>query len=87
MKLRILSSLAGLMLLVLITFTSSCTTTVVQQHKHPRHKQRTVWVSGVRYRQVYYIENVTNNVIIVTQTEYPDKKHKHHNNKGKHKGH
>ncbi|PKN72296.1 MAG: hypothetical protein CVU50_07855 [Candidatus Cloacimonetes bacterium HGW-Cloacimonetes-3] len=86
MRNRILSTLASLLLLVIIASTSSCTFNTVERKQPPRHKQRIVWVSGVRYRQVYYIDNVTNNVIIVNQIKESNKKPKHHKNKGKHKG-
>jgi hypothetical protein len=86
MKTRILTMLASLLLLVFITLSSSCAITVAEQ-RPPRHRQRTVWVSGVRYRQVYYIDNTSKNVIIVNQTEVPHKPPKHHKDKGKHKGH
>ncbi len=84
MKNRILSTLASLLLLVMITFTSSCSVTTVHRQRPPQHRNRTVWVSGVRYRQVYYVDNVTNNVVIVEQTEVQKKPAKHHGKKNKH---
>lgn len=87
MKNRFLSTLASLFLLALITFSSSCAITVAEKNHPPRHKNRTVWVNGVRYKQVYYVDNITQNVIIVNQTEVPKKPPKHNKNHGKHKGH
>lgn len=82
MKHIIQKTISSLIFIAVITVTSSCALTVSENHP-PRHRQRTVWISGVSYRQVYYVQN--NDVVIVSQEEI---KHKSkHGNNGKHKGH
>jgi hypothetical protein len=82
MKRMIQGTLYTIILLVMLTITSNCTINLTDNHP-PKHKQRTVWISGVSYRQVYYVQN--RNVVIVSQEVIPQKK-KHWDN-GKHKGH
>ena len=87
MKHKFARIISGLFMLVFITITTSCAVVVPAAHqpKQHHHKNRIVWVSGVQYRQVYYIEN--NNVVIVSQEKHNPKpqkiKHKKGNN-GKH---
>lgn len=84
MKRHFLKFIPGLLLLVFFTLSSSCVINTNKPPK-PRHKERIVWVSGVSYRQVYYMKN--NKVVIVSQKEetpkQPRQKKKHHNS-GKH---
>jgi len=74
--------ISGLLLLVFITIASSCAVVVPAAHQpKPRHhKNRIVWVSGIQYRQVYYIEN--NNIVIVSQEKHNPKPHKIKHKKG-----
>lgn len=80
---------SGVLMLVTITLTSSCALTVADAPRpHNRHhKNRIVWVSGVQYKQVYYIEN--NNVVIVSQEKHNPKPRKIKHKKGNngHHGH
>ena len=75
MKYRLIKFISGLFLLVFITLTASCALTVSEGYQ-PRHRTRVIWVSGVSYQQVYYVQD--HNVVIVSQEVLPPRPHKHH---------
>ncbi len=81
MKLQITKVMSLLFLLAFFTLASSCSV-IVARPSRPRHKQRIIWVSGVSYKQVYYVQD--NQIYIVSQVEANPK---YKQNKGKKKGH
>ena len=82
MKNSLQKAIASLTLVVAFAITTGCTM-IVSDSQLPRHKQRTVWISGVQYHQAYYVQN--HNIVVVSQ-EMVQPKPKHWN-RGKHKRH
>jgi hypothetical protein len=64
MKHTIVKTISGALLLVSLSLATGCAFSV-EGPMQPRHRSRVVWVSGVQYRQVYYLQD--NNVVVVSQ--------------------
>lgn len=81
MKTQITKTISILFMLAFFMLASSCAV-IVARPNHPRHRNRVVNISGVSYKQVYYIQD--NQIYVVSQVEISPI---HKQNKGKKRGH
>ncbi len=75
-----------MLMLIVLSLATGCSFNLSPQAP-PRHRVRHIWVNEVYYEQVYYVDK-GHNTVIVSQTETPHPKYKHHkikhNKRGNH---